>query len=220
MLADWPGFSIIENVITDAECVRLLDALSAADGRAGVRNLMANDEVSALARDARLTAIAERILEQPVIPYKATLFSKTGRANWLVAWHQDTALPVEGFREAPGWGPASAKDGVTFAHAPTSALSKVVALRIHLDQSTERNGPLRVIPDSHHRRLTAEEIDAIVSDREPKMCTVDRGGVIAMSPLLVHASSKCVDGNQPRRVLHIEYATSLELGNEIRLAIA
>ena len=220
MRTDWPGFSISENVVTDAECERLLNALSGGDGRAGVRNLMAKAEVSALAREGRLTAIAGRILRGQVIPYKATLFSKTGKANWLVAWHQDTALPVEEFREAPGWGPVSVKDGVTFAHAPTSALSKVVALRIHLDPSTDSNGPLRVIPGSHHRRLAAEEIDAIVTNREAIVCTVDRGGVIAMSPLIVHASSKCVDERQPRRVVHIEYATSLELGNEIRLAIA
>jgi hypothetical protein len=40
-----------------------------------------------------------------------------------------------------------------------------------------------------------------------------------MRPLLIHASSKArVD--EPRRVLHIEYADSLDLGNGIRLAMA
>ena len=220
MLADWPGFSIIENVITDAECVRVLDALSCAEGRAGVRNLMANADIIALAGDGRLTAIAERILGGPVMAYKATLFSKTGKANWLVAWHQETALRVEKFLAAPGWGPISVKDGVTFAHAPTSALSKVVALRLHLDPSTESNGPLRVIPDSHHKRLMAEEIDTIISDREAVVCTVGRGGVIAMSPLLVHASSKCADESKPRRVLHIEYVESMSMEDGVRLAHA
>jgi hypothetical protein len=50
-------------------------------------------------------------------------------------------------------------------------------------------------------------------------CLVSKGGVIAMKPLLIHASSKTNDG-EPRRVLHIEYATSLELAADIRLAVA
>jgi hypothetical protein len=50
-------------------------------------------------------------------------------------------------------------------------------------------------------------------------CVVGRGGVVAMSPLLIHASSKA-ENDQPRRVLHIEYAASLEIDRGIRLAIA
>jgi hypothetical protein len=40
-----------------------------------------------------------------------------------------------------------------------------------------------------------------------------------MRPLLIHASSKARN-NEPRRVLHIEYADSLDLAPGIRLAIA
>jgi hypothetical protein len=43
--------------------------------------------------------------------------------------------------------------------------------------------------------------------------------VIAMRPLLIHASSKSRN-DQPRRVLHIEYADSLELQPGLRLALA
>lgn len=49
-------------------------------------------------------------------------------------------------------------------------------------------------------------------------CPVPRGGVLAMSPLLIHAFSKALE-NFPRRVLHIEYADALELGSGIKLAI-
>jgi hypothetical protein len=53
----------------------------------------------------------------------------------------------------------------------------------------------------------------------PVECLVKRGGVIAMRPLLIHASSKSTSG-LPRRVLHIVYADSLELAPGIRLALA
>jgi hypothetical protein len=40
-----------------------------------------------------------------------------------------------------------------------------------------------------------------------------------MRPLIVHSSSKS-ETQTPRRVLHIEYATSGALGNGLELAIA
>jgi len=44
------------------------------------------------------------------------------------------------------------------------------------------------------------------------------GGIVAMRPLTVHASSKSIDA-QPRRVLHIEYAATVSLGPGIELAV-
>jgi hypothetical protein len=49
-------------------------------------------------------------------------------------------------------------------------------------------------------------------------CIALSGGVIAMRPLTIHASSKASDGN-PRRVLHIEYAAAVHLGSGIELAV-
>jgi hypothetical protein len=40
-----------------------------------------------------------------------------------------------------------------------------------------------------------------------------------MRPLIVHASSKA-ESDLPRRVLHLEYARSLDLGDGLQLAIA
>jgi hypothetical protein len=53
----------------------------------------------------------------------------------------------------------------------------------------------------------------------PLECTVARGGVVSMRPLLVHASSKSVS-RSPRRVLHIEYAAAFHLGSELELDVA
>lgn len=213
------GFKTIEGVLTEGECNRLIDRLCGDGSRAGFRHLMSDPEVSRLAFDERLIALTKQIFGVPLTPYKATLFQKTGKANWLVSWHQDTALPVETVPEAEGWGPASVKDGVTFVHAPAWALSRVLALRVHLDGSTIENGPLRVIPGSHRARLLREDEFIAWTGREPVECVVNKGGVIAMSPLLIHASSKSVS-DQPRRVLHIEYAEKLEIGPGVNLAIA
>lgn len=221
-LFDLSGYSIIDDVISSAECDHLIVQLTNDYPRrtkAGIRNLMSNELIRKLAYVPRLIAIAESIFGKPLVPFKATLFEKTGKANWLVAWHQDTALPLEKNVEGDGWGPSSVKEGVTFVHAPTWAVSKILALRIQLDASTNTNGPLRVIPGSHQKRLRNDEEFDLVSKRDAVTCIAAKGSVIAMSPLIVHASSKGTT-DEPRRVLHIEYAERLELTSEIRLAIA
>lgn len=218
-----PGYWIEDKLFSDAECGLILDCLSRHEvkrSRAGARNLMAIPEIRELAQDERLLRIGERIQGRRLVPYKATLFEKTGKANWLVAFHQDTALPIETYIDFEGWGPNSKKEGVTFVHAPTWALTQILALRIQLDQSTSLNGPLRVIPNSHHKRLlTDDDFERCMSAENAVECTAGRGGVIAMSPLILHASSKAIT-DEPRRVIHIEYASTLDLAPGIRLAIS
>jgi len=133
---------------------------------------------------------------------------------------KDTALPLESRNDSTEWGQWSLKAGVLYAHAPAWALSRVLALRISLDASTSENGPLRVIPGSHLAGvLSDDEILGLARTQENIEVLVPRGGVLAMRPLLVHSSLKARDA-EPRRVLHIEYADTLDLGPGLRLAIA
>jgi ectoine hydroxylase-related dioxygenase (phytanoyl-CoA dioxygenase family) len=177
-------------------------------------------EVARLACDKRLLDIARCELRTEPFPFRVTLFEKSGKANWLVVWHQDRALPLRGRFDAPEWGPWSEKMGIAYAHAPASALSRVVALRVHLDTSTTDNGPLRVVPNSHVLGvLTDGEIGSVVKEHGFVECLVPKGGILTMSPLIIHSSSKArIDA--PRRVLHIEYADSQSLGRGIELAVA
>jgi len=187
--------------------------------RAGIRHAMAFDSVAQTAQDPRILDIAQEILGQPAIPFRATLFDKSPASNWLIVWHQDTALPLKHRRDVPGWGPWSIKDGVNYAHAPAEVLSGVIALRIHLDDSTLQNGPLRVLPRTHQLGLlTDDQIQALARDTKDVSCIVDAGGIVAMRPLLLHASSKS-QTDAPRRVLHIEYTCSLILPSKLELAV-
>jgi len=217
------GFWIEESVLSRRECNSLLEALSRdreVRTRAGARHLMSKTAVASLANDQRLLHIARRTLKEGAVPYRATLFEKSERANWLVVWHQDTALPLVKRFESGEWGPWARKAGVLYAHAPAWALSRVLALRIHLDASTREKGPLRIIPGSHVAGvLSDEEVFRLARRNEHVECLVAQGGVLAMRPLLIHSSSKSrADG--PRRVLHIEYAESLRLSEDVRLAVA
>lgn len=217
------GFAIAPDVITAGEADEILSKLSDARlnrSRAGARHILKQPCVIQVAEDPRVLALAKSVLGASAFPFRATLFDKSPESNWLVVWHQDTALPLREKRETPDWGPWSVKEGVIYAHAPASALEKVLALRIHLDDSSETNGPLRVIPATHDRGvLTDAELQSLESKLTAFTCTANKGGVIAMRPLIAHASSKS-QSELPRRVLHIEYAAVSKLENQLRLAVA
>ena len=218
-----PGFWIEKDVLSDVECDALSKVLAAgaqARGRAGTRHLMASPAIREIASDSRLLHLATETLGGRAVPFRATLFEKSGRANWLVVWHQDTALPLVAPIGGEEWGPWSTKAGVLYAHAPAWALDRIVALRVHLDASTSDNGPLRVLPGTHRAGvLTDDEVFARARRGESVDCIVGRGGILTMRPLLIHSSSK-VRLDQPRRVLHIEYADTLDLGQGVRVAVA
>jgi hypothetical protein len=164
-------------------------------------------------------AMAQEILGRAALPFRATLFDKSPTSNWLVVWHQDTALPLCERREVPGWGPWSIKEGVNYAHAPASALEQVLALRLHLDDSIAENGPLRVLPGTHSLGVLSDEALRDLSTQiEAIDGTVPRGGILARRPLVVHWSSKS-QSNVPRRVLHMEYAASLVFDQGLTLEV-
>jgi len=181
---------------------------------------MKHADVAELAQDSRLLGMVQNVLGPDAFPFRATLFDKSATANWLVVWHQDTALPLRERRETSGWGPWSVKDGVIYAHAPASALSQVLALRVHLDDSARANGPLRVLPGSHTLGvLSDDQLHDLSTKVTAADCLVPSGGVLAMKPLIVHASSKS-QSKAPRRVLHIEYSASRAVNDGLELAIA
>jgi len=220
---DERGFATVLGVLSLAEMQQLTDDLDRSGvtrSRAGLRHALRLASVAQLARDPRLLDLAKEILDGEALPFRATLFDKSAESNWLVVWHQDTALPLRERKETAGWGPWSVKDGIIYAHAPADALSRVLALRVHLDESTPQNGPLRVLPGTHKRGvLTDDEIQGLSQSIAPSDCLVPQGGVLAMRPLLVHASSKS-QSYLPRRVLHIEYAVSMNLTPSLELATA
>jgi ectoine hydroxylase-related dioxygenase (phytanoyl-CoA dioxygenase family) len=218
------GFVIMPRVLSTGEIFALLVALAdlkSSRTRAGIRHVLRHPAVSAIANDHRILALAKEILGGEAFPFRATLFDKSPESNWLITWHQDTALPLQTKHETPGWGPWSMKDGVTYAHAPASALQEVLALRVHLDASTEENGPLRVLPGTHNMGVLSDDaISELATKTAAIKCLAPAGGILVMRPLLIHASSKSQAGAGSRRVLHIEYAARPCFAQDLQLDIA
>ena len=208
------GYAVLPAVLDAAAIDRLLAAVrrhadAAAGVRGGVRHLLRDvPAVRALARDPAVRGVAEAALGPGAFAVRGILFDKTPGANWKVVWHQDLTIAVRERRDVPGFGPWTEKDGVPHVQPLAALLARMVAVRVHLDDCTEANGPVRVLPGTHRAgRLTPTGIDRLRADVPEVVCTVPRGGVLAFHSLLLHASSPA-RAPAHRRVVHVEYAAA------------
>ncbi len=211
------GVAVLDGVLTDEEIGDLTQALAEYTKAPGV--LRREDEVYGgrdllrrcpavreLARSGPLLAIASDALGRDAFPVRGLFFDKTGTANWSVPWHQDLTIAVKERHAVEGFEAWTRKAGIDHVRPPAEILGRMVTIRVHLDDCPATNGPLRVIPGSHRAgRLGAIETRNWLERSETRECLVDRGGVVVMRPLILHASSPSeVPGH--RRVVHIEYA--------------
>lgn len=138
---------------------------------------------------------------------RAIFFDKTPEANWKVPFHQDLAISVKERKEVDGFNSWTMKANILHVQPPASVLENIVALRIHLDDTNESNGALRIVAGSHRfGRLSAEQIEKLKTRAETVTCPVKRGGTMLMRPLLLHASSAAKNASH-RRVLHFEFSS-------------
>ncbi len=138
---------------------------------------------------------------------KAIYFDKPQHNNWYVTWHQDITINVKEKIDLEGYAGWTQKEDFHSVCPPEEILHNTFTIRIHLDDSTEHNGSLKILPGSHKKRLKDQEIALIISNSNPMICNIKRGGVQLMKPLLLHASSKSNSTN-PRRVIHLEFCSA------------
>lgn len=209
------GFAIIPNVVSDQAIEAVLTELEqlsgASSSRRGqvyaARNLLKTvPSIAQLAASPEIRSLVEPILGPAAFPVRGLLFDKVPEANWHVGWHQDQIIPVAEQKETPGFTAWTMKHGVSHVRPPANVLEGMLTLRIHLDDCGPHNGPLQVLRGSHkHGFLADAQIQAALANSEPTLCEASRGAVLAMRPLLLHASSPAREPSH-RRVIHLEYA--------------
>ncbi len=142
---------------------------------------------------------------------KSIYFDKPGSSNWFVSYHQDLTISVDKKEEMPGFGPWTTKPGQFAVQPPLYILENSFTVRIHLDDTDQNNGALRVIPGSHLHGIN--RADSVSRHNEKEVtCNVPAGGVMIMKPLLLHASSRTVNEAR-RRVIHLEFCNQVLPGN-------
>lgn len=221
---DREGYAIIAQVLTNNDIGELQSAISTIpetdavrrkQSVYGVRNLLETcPAVCELATRPEIWRLVTPVLGETAFACRAIFFNKTPDANWVLGYHQDSVISVAERIETPGFIAWGQKAGVWQVQPPAEVMATMLALRIHLDDCGPDNGPLRVLPGSHRHGWVEDDIPAWKRDVPEVICCSPAGGVVAMRPLLLHASSKA---NKPanRRVIHIEYTTG-ELPNGLR----
>jgi ectoine hydroxylase-related dioxygenase (phytanoyl-CoA dioxygenase family) len=199
---DENGFQIIDNAISTESCDKIHKTIETAS----------NLRQPHLKFPAILMSFAESPLRPFLAPpwhfIRSIFFDKTPEANWGVPWHQDLTICVRERRDAPGFGPWSIKDGLHHVHAPAEILDQILTIRVHLDDCTPENGALSVLPGSHKLgRMTDQQIESFRATHPEITCSIRKGGVLLMKPLLLHASSRATNPTH-RRVLHFEVTQS------------
>ena len=215
------GYFVIPSVIDEVMNRRLRAFVGGiAHGGAGSRRLLDERWCAHLAGALRDDARIRSLLPRSAVAVQCTLFDKSPAKNWLVSLHQDLSIPVLGRVDDPGLSGWSEKEGQLYVQPPVSALERLVAVRVHIDDCTSENGALRVVPGSHLLgRVDQTKAESLGEQHGETLVPVGRGGALVMRPLILHASSKAITPSA-RRVLHFVFGPPrLPLGLEWRWAI-
>lgn len=210
------GFAIVDNIYSDTEVENIIDCIERTNSKEGFaessRHLFAFRQaikkipsLKPLVFTEKLLSVLSTLFEEPYFLTKAIYFDKPSESNWFVAYHQDLSISVDEKAIVPNYANWTFKKGQHGVQPPLDILKNIVTVRIHLDDTTKENGALKVIPASHRKGIyRPETIDW--NEETEYICKVEKGGVMLMKPLTLHASGRTTNGKQ-RRVLHLEFST-------------
>ena len=121
-------------------------------------------EVAELVVNSRVAELVTAILGTQAFMVRSTLFDKTDGVNWGVFWHQDLSIAVKERHDLEGFHAWTRKAGVQCVQPPVEIMSRILAVRHHLDDCLATNGALKVLRGSHRLdTLTTDGIDEISS---------------------------------------------------------
>jgi len=200
------GFTILENVYSKIEINNILQFLEKQDIEKsfGIRYFLKSfpNLIPYIFNNNTLTIIQKIAPKANVI--KSIYFDKPPNANWIVNWHQDLTINVEGKIEDKNFKNWRILKDRTVVQPPLSFLENIFTIRIHLDKCTTENGALRIVKKSHQNGIVPLQGKSTELNQNEEICEIDEGGILIMKPLLFH-SSKRTENNKNRRVIHIEF---------------
>jgi ectoine hydroxylase-related dioxygenase (phytanoyl-CoA dioxygenase family) len=110
-------------------------------------------------------------------------------------------------RDVEGFGPWTTKDGAPHVAPPFEVSSRMLALRLHLDDTPADNAPLLVAPGSHRLgRIAEPDVPGVVQRCGTVACTAAAGDVWLYATPILHASEAAARPLR-RRVLQVDYAS-------------
>jgi hypothetical protein len=201
------GFAIVNGALSSELADEISFAIASSFGGIfALRNLF--DLVPSTRSLLQAPALREpvgAILGREAFCVRGLFLDRPPRPDWRVRFRQDSSVVVRERTEVTGFGPWTTKGGVQHVAAPPGTLSSMLTLRVHLDEGGEDGGAGRVVPGSHlYGRLPEDSIEQFTR-YDVTSCSVAKGGLLVMRPLVLHASG--VGRNRgPMRVVQLDFS--------------
>ena len=209
------GFAVINNVFSQKELEEINYVLQNIDTSKenfrksedlfAIRQFLKEvPEIKDLIFNGNIQRVVKEIFGEKYFVVKSIYFDKPETSNWYVAYHQDLTISVDKKLDLPDFGPWTTKKNQFAVQPSLDILENIYTIRIHLDDTDENNGALKVVPKSHTKGIyRPETIDWTIETEE--ICNVEKGGIMIMKPLTLHGSNRTTNGKK-RRVIHIEFS--------------
>jgi ectoine hydroxylase-related dioxygenase (phytanoyl-CoA dioxygenase family) len=210
------GFAVLDRMYSDSEITAMISCIEKASAEKGLAQSSSNlfairqvirkiPELKPLLFTKKLHELLQSVFDESYFLTKAIYFDKPSESNWFVAYHQDLSISVDRKFDVSNYKNWTFKKGQFGVQPPLDILENIVTIRVHLDKTEKENGALKVIPTSHKKGIYRPE--TINWDTETEhICEVEKGGVMLMKLLTLHASERTTNHKQ-RRVLHLEFGT-------------
>lgn len=209
------GFTTIDNIYSNREISQIFLTIAQADKNKdtfrksadlfAIRQFLKElPNIYNLVFNNNLQNVIQQLFGKNYFVVKSIYFDKPETSNWYVPYHQDLTISVDKKVEIENFGPWTTKQNQFAVQPPIDILESIFTIRIHLDDTDENNGALKVIPKSHIKKIYRPETIDWKTETETT-CNVKKGGIMIMKPLILHSSSRTTN-NKRRRVIHIEFS--------------
>jgi len=183
-----------------------LDQVAKHPARAGARVKASNALRHALNSDSSVMRTITA-LDCRTKPVRVVAFNKTQQTNWGVPWHQDRIIAVSEKQDVQGFANWTKKSDIWHCEPPLTVLEKMLFVRIHLDDTDDKNGAMQIAVGSHARGFVAsKDADEVAHHYPIETCTAKRGDILVLHMLTLHGSKPSIAASD-RRVFRVDFAS-------------
>ncbi len=183
----------------------LLDSVVAIEAKPGQRIDIDYKNAAAFSLSSALVR-AVQVIDPKAKSVRIVGFNKSQNSNWTLPWHQDRIIAVKAREDSAGFDNWTRKAGVWHCEPPIELLHQMLFVRVHLDDTAESNGAMRIALGSHEAGFVSATHALEVASRYPEeICEAKRGDILILKMLTLHRSKPSQTGSS-RRAIRIDFA--------------
>ena len=139
-------------------------------------------------------------------PTRVVSFNKSETKNWATPWHQDRVITRNAKNDNPRYKNWTCKNGQWHCEPPLSVLEDMAFVRIHLDDTSQDQGPMEIALGSQRLgKVPSGECKSEAERLPMETCIAERGDVLVLKMLTLHRSIAATN-SLSRRTIRADYA--------------